>query len=315
MALLTTLVVFLIIFWFYREFGVFTGWLLVFCFALFNYPTLYAKSIWWVPWAFYIPFLLILYSCYKEDISGKKLSFLFILLLSFLGILIKIFLNGFEFISSTIVMTTIPLFYYAIKNKWGLQNLSYRLIAVGGGVALSCIMSLILLSFQFVLAGRTFTDGILHLYNSLLKQTHAIGAYTDLLIEESVSEPVYNVVLGYILGPPVLDFYGMGIDYQIRIIYFLVIFLAVTAIWLLFGRRLRINGDSGKVNALTATLWISILAPLSWFVIFKVHSYHHPHLDPIVWFMPFMFYGVGLIGVMAEEYLEYFLNLIKGSDK
>ncbi len=159
MALLTTLAVLLIIFWFYREFGVFTGWFLVFCFALFSYPTLYAKSIWWVLWAFYIPFLLILYLLYREDVANLKLSLRLIFFLSFCGMFIKIFFNGFEFISSTVIMTTIPIFYYATKNKWEFTKLIYRLLAVGGGVALSCIVSILLLLFQFVLTGKTFYDG------------------------------------------------------------------------------------------------------------------------------------------------------------
>ena len=300
-ALLTTLAVFLIIFWFYREFGVFTGWFLVFCFAFFSTPTLYAKSIWWVPWAFYIPFLLILYSFYMEDNSCKKLSFLFIFLLSFSGMLIKIFLNGFEFISSTIVMAAIPLFYYNIKSKWGLRKLIYRLITFGGGVALSCIISIILLSFQFVLAGETFSDGIYHIYNSLLRRTYiAISPG----YQESVSDPVYNVVAHYITTPRKINFPGIGIGYNISMKHILLVFLAVTLLWLFFIRRLRINGDCIKINALTATLWISILAPLSWFVLFKAHSSIHKLQDPIVWFMPFMFYGIGLLGITAEKFLR-----------
>jgi len=96
----------------------------------------------------------------------------------------------------------------------------------------------------------------------------------------------------------------MGIDFQIKIKSFLLIFLAVTLIWLCYIRRLRINGDSGNINALTVTLWISILAPLSWFVIFKGHSYVHKVHDPIVWFMPFMFYGIGLLGVTTEKFIR-----------
>ncbi len=154
------------------------------------------------------------------------------------------------------------------------------------------------------LPGKLSTMGVYHVYNSFLKRTHLVGVSTDGLIQENVSAPVYKVVAYYILNPPVLDFYGMGIDFQIRIQFFLLIFLAATLIWLLFVRRLRINGDCAKINALSATLWISILAPLSWFVIFKGHSYVHKVHDPIVWFMPFMFYGIGLLGVATEKFLR-----------
>jgi len=54
----------------------------------------------------------------------------------------------------------------------------------------------------------------------------------------------------------------------------------------------------------TILLWNSILAPLSWFVLFKGHSFVHKQQDPIVWFMPFMFYGIGLLGITAEKFLR-----------
>jgi len=48
--------------------------------------------------------------------------------------------------------------------------------------------------------------------------------------------------------------------------------------------------------ALAAMTWVSILAPLSWFIIFKGHAYAHTHMDHIVWYMPFMLLGAALTG-------------------
>jgi hypothetical protein len=53
---------------------------------------------------------------------------------------------------------------------------------------------------------------------------------------------------------------------------------------------------SKKTLGLTITLWVSILAPLSWFTIFKSHSFIHTHMNFIVWYMPFMLLGYVLIG-------------------
>ena len=166
MALFTAIATVLIIYWFYKEFGVITGWLLVVCFALFNYWTLYAKNLWWVPWAFCIPFILNLYTFRKEETSNAWISYKRILLINFIGMFIKIFLNGFEFITTTVVMVSIPLFYYALKNRWELTPFFYRLMVQLGGITLSIIASMILLSLQFVLAGDTFVDGLFHIYNS-----------------------------------------------------------------------------------------------------------------------------------------------------
>ena len=70
--------------------------------------------------------------------------------MSFLGMFTKIFLNGYEFITTTVVMASVPLFYYALKNRWELSKLFYRLVATGGGVILAAIASITILSFQFM---------------------------------------------------------------------------------------------------------------------------------------------------------------------
>ena len=312
MSFLTTLAVFLIIFWFYKEFGIVTGWLLVVSFALFNYPTLYANNLWYVPWAFYIPFLVILYPLHKEDVSGLKLSSKLIFILSFCGMFIKIFFNGFEYILPTMIMAVTPIFYYCIKNKWKFTRLISYLGAAGAGITLSFMISFMVLSFQFVLAGDSFSDGLLHIYNTFLKRTYGGGAYTDRFLEVSHQVPLYLVVKWSALNPPAFDFRNMGINFMMRIRDFLILFFGTSIVWVLLSRMMKIKGNLRKIDALNYTLWLSILAPLSWLVVFKGHSYIHQQHDPIVWFMPFMFYGIGLLGSTVAQYLKRVMTRIEG---
>jgi len=51
-----------------------------------------------------------------------------------------------------------------------------------------------------------------------------------------------------------------------------------------------------KSLALIAATWYSILAPLSWLVIFKAHAYIHTRLAPVIWQLPFILFGIALIG-------------------
>lgn len=53
-------------------------------------------------------------------------------------------------------------------------------------------------------------------------------------------------------------------------------------------------------KALAVTATISILAPLSWFVIFAQHSHTHLVIDNIVWYMPYFLYGYCVIGVALQ---------------
>ena len=48
--------------------------------------------------------------------------------------------------------------------------------------------------------------------------------------------------------------------------------------------------------ALICATWFSILAPLSWFVIFKAHSYIHTHMSFLLWQMPFTLFGFAVFG-------------------
>jgi hypothetical protein len=59
--------------------------------------------------------------------------------------------------------------------------------------------------------------------------------------------------------------------------------------------------------------WFSLLAPLSWFVIFKGHSFIHTHMNAITWHMPFMFLGFALVGYVATLSIQ--ILKVKISDR
>ena len=56
--------------------------------------------------------------------------------------------------------------------------------------------------------------------------------------------------------------------------------------------------------ALIWTTWFSILAPLSWFVIFKAHSYIHTHMSFLLWQMPFTFFGFAVFGSVVIAWMK-----------
>jgi hypothetical protein len=54
---------------------------------------------------------------------------------------------------------------------------------------------------------------------------------------------------------------------------------------------------------LIVATWYSILAPLSWLVVFRQHATEHFALDQIVWVMPFVLYGAALVGFVPRGLL------------
>lgn len=59
-----------------------------------------------------------------------------------------------------------------------------------------------------------------------------------------------------------------------------------------------------RYRALILTTWFSIFAPLSWFVIFKAHSYIHTHMSFLLWQMPFTLFGFAVIGAAIVEMMK-----------
>lgn len=94
-----------------------------------------------------------------------------------------------------------------------------------------------------------------------------------------------------------IAFSALFLSYTLNITYLFVIILAAIACILvsILSRNL-LNNDRNNNTALVITTLISILAPLSWFVIFKEHAVVHMILDYIVWYIPFLLYAFAAIG-------------------
>jgi hypothetical protein len=93
--------------------------------------------------------------------------------------------------------------------------------------------------------------------------------------------------------------------FKIAYWYLLVNFIIATIV--LLARKGVSNHciERSQCIALLVTAWFSILAPLSWYFIFKAHSYVHTHMNFIVWQMPFTFFGFALCGLAISYFLPY----------
>jgi len=83
---------------------------------------------------------------------------------------------------------------------------------------------------------------------------------------------------------------------KIRYLYLIGLFLVASILVWLPRRRSRPWPSHRSARALVGTTWFSILAPLSWFVLFKAHSDVHTHMNFLVWQMPFTLFGFAVVG-------------------
>jgi len=295
----------LIVLWFYLEFGLLAALFVAAGVVLTPWITYLGRDLWFCIWTNFLPFLTALFLL-KRHSERQNLADWKILLFVNLAILANFVINGYEWVSTTVVMATIPFFYYWQKERWSLKKLFRHLAWLTGGVTVSLLATFSILAYQISLIRGKFSDGIDWIIFSFQKRAHGGADSLPEVYEKQVSHPLYEVFLKY-FSAPAFKFPGFIARhtpwYLDGILFIELIFLFLLATWLIFYRNklLRLSSLHIKtIQALAVSTWISVLAPFSWFVIFKGHAWSHDHIDYITWFMPFCLFGIALVGTILS---------------
>ena len=298
-ALLSAIALAAIIGWFYEAFG---GWVALFVLSsavLSQWLTVFGKNLWWCLWAFYLPMIAVMYFLkrYRETLDRQHIRFGIVI---FIAVSLKCFINGYEYITTTLVMMLVPFVYYAVLEKWnGRQCVKWSLVAgIGSGVAI--FLSLILLCFQIGAAKDGFMDGVEHVIWSFGKRTYGEAEDFPPVYAASLEAGTIGVVITYMNGIffdlnnylSITNAFVSNILLKIRYSYLIVLFIAMSTLLLWRSHA----EQRPHYIALIWTTGFSILAPLSWFVIFKAHSYIHTHMSFLLWQMPFTLFGFAVFG-------------------
>ena len=301
-ALLSAIALTFIIGWFYDEFG---GWVAIFVIGsavLSQWLTVFGKNLWWSLWAFYLPMIVVMYLLkrYRETLDRQLIRFGIVI---FISVFIKCFINGFEYITTTLVMMMTPCIYYAILDKWSGRQCVKWTLASGLGSGVAIFFSLVMLCFQIGAAKDGFMDGVAHVIWSFGKRTYGEAENFPPVYAASLEAGTIGVVITYMNG----IFFDLNnylsqtntsvTNYLFKIrYYYLIIIFIVMSVLLFIRSNDKIQANRRHYIALIWTTWFSILAPLSWFVIFKAHSYIHTHMSFLLWQMPFTFFGFAVFG-------------------
>ena len=298
-AFLSAIALTAIVGWFYDEFG---GWIAIFvlCSMVFSqWLTVFGKNLWWSLWAFYLPMIVVMYFLkrYRETLNQQRIRFGIVI---FIAVSIKCFINGFEYITTTLIMMMTPCIYYAVLYKWSRRHcVKWTLVAsLGSGVAI--FFTLIMLCFQIGAAKDGFMDGVEHVIWSFGKRTYGEAEDFPPVYAASLNAGTLSVVMTYMNGVffDLNNYLSISNDFvsnfllKIRYYYLIILFIVMSALLLWRSHAERRH----HYIALICATWFSILAPLSWFVIFKAHSYIHTHMSFLLWQMPFTFFGFAVFG-------------------
>ena len=148
--------------------------------------------------------------------------------------------------------------------------------------------------------------------SSFNERTYAGSQKVDTQFSPSLESNPLDVVMTYINGnvlgtthyyqPSSNQWVSLDIP-KLSYSWLILLFLAASVLLFFFRKKQQDDLQIKNSLSLIATTWFAFLAPRSWFVIFKAHSYVHTHMNFIVWQMPFTLFGFAVCGLLLQTLL------------
>ncbi len=308
-SLMSAIAMSLIILWIYLQLGFIQAIIVLLLLVFAPSLTLFGRNLYWVVWAFYIPFITSLFLLNSE--RKRRISIMKIVAWTFVSLVVKCLFTGYEYISAVLIMLALPYFFYAVLDKWGIACFIRRFLVVSLS-SLAGLLSVVMIHiFQFS-ANTPRVNGLEYIIARFIKRTSST-TYVD-----ERFDPAFNYdrvsIIGKYLNQKALSFSDVYNFFPFTITFAQLIWIFLTCSMLVFisgNYSPLIAKDRRMFLALMSSLWVSFLAPLSWFIIFKQHAYVHIHMDHIVWFMPFVIMGFALCAsVGCNLVTDMFLKII-----
>jgi hypothetical protein len=321
-ALLFVIVLCLILVWASRNFGLMTSMVLLLSLLFSLWIVAFGRNLWFAMWAFYLPMATVMLILQKEVKTGKDYGPLLYAAV-FVTILLKLLFTSYEFVTSSLVMVFVPLVYFWFRYDWHWKKSIIRIIKMGTVCVLALLISMVVLAFQIKSIDGSFSDGVRYIAYSFNKR--ALGdpekVYKDMAkmpdTDESLkSQEIYmksltssmSEVIGIYLKKDFLDlrplagFSRIGtIPLKLSYLGLILIFAMISLAGELLCRLSRLESLAKKnLRALNLAFLASFAGPLSWFIIFKGHSYIHNSLDMLAWHMPMVLFGMMLTGFFVK---------------
>ncbi len=291
--------------WVVSAFSPTSGILLAGSFLLSPWITVSGGHLYWISGLLFLPFTFVAFQMKTQAFKP---------LLLFSGAAGLFFLKslciGYELVTTTLVMYTIPVFYYAFSRKWTLKNFLVRFGIVSLGLLAGLVLSMAVLFWQMSYLEKPQKTGFAHIQDRLeVRTTGNAQLY--------MSNPNIRAASAATLSE-MMNKYWLVALFRIPIPFFKPFGLQALPLPAIFVLALGLLGSfvglfRQRKRALALTVLVSILAPASWFVIFKAHSFLHPHLDTIAWFLPtvplmVILWGELLVGGLSRIGIHRFHN-------
>lgn len=163
-----------IVYWFYREFDRITAVWVLATMLISQWLTVFGRNLFWMLWAFYLPMIMVLYFLrrHRHRAATRSYAFTFISMV-FTGMLLKVIFNGYEYITTTLIMLAVPLVFYCAADSRGTYWIVRHALLSGCAAGGATLLSMALLCVQISCAAGGLLSGAHHILFVLKKRTHA----------------------------------------------------------------------------------------------------------------------------------------------
>ena len=305
-AFLFSIVLSLLVLWAYRFSGMLTAIIVLGMMVFSPMITLMSQTLYFALYTWFLPFLGAAIILHREYTGKTKLRFKHYLILSFL-MFYHVLSHCFEFIPCMGIMAVIPFILYGLMSgeyfKW-FKRLSFVTIAYIFGMVMGIFILFTQIArhegslsnaFEYVTKRYAVRTGDLDGHNKKINVKPKLQAAFDATYGEILKLHYDKEAMSVYVGK-----YKVFVTFK-RVILFTLL-LNIIALLIAF----KYDMMKAKTLALSAATWFSVLAPLSWFIPFKPHSFLHHHFTPMVWYTPFIILCGVLIGFSIQMMIKIY---------
>lgn len=225
--------------------------------------------------------LLLLWSLYSHSAINNIPSWKKILVVA-IGIIIKVMFTGFEFISCSLFMVSIPILYFALENKWRFKVFMKEAIWISLGIFIGMSLMFLLIAIQIKIAeDSSISDGFNYLMERFVLRTTGENTIPPEQLK-------LRTILNQYFNTYAIRQRWIGVEISFKS---LVLCHIISSFMLLIFKQFK---------NITITSWLAFLVSISWLVLFRQHSAVHTHINPIIWYLPYMFFAYAIIALSIQ---------------
>ncbi|WMJ89800.1 hypothetical protein [Anaerocolumna sp. MB42-C2] len=261
----------------------------------------FGTNLYWMAGSMFLPMVSSIIILNSKNFTLSKKYFNITFLVAFISCFLKQLLY-FEFITTIMISMMIPYFYFAIKNKYNLKKcFKLFLFPVAGAIssfAFTCVIKIIMLNKNYSLK-----DAINLFFSPIIYRILGDSQSTSSLINKSTEYPVTQLI-NDMLSFEAISLKGIFKVTEGQLIIISAILIMIT--YFIFYKNKKVYNN--KHIAFTLCTIISILAPFSWYILAKPHTFVHEWLCVILWYLPFNILLIALDVSIMVCLLRYILN-------